>query len=261
MLPEIEVFGFTISTYGLMVVLGILAVLIYFNLRKKTFSVPEADVQLAIIYGSIGAFIGAKCLYLFTILPQLRENLPLLASDPIGFLTAVLTGGFVFYGGIYGALAAAVIYCKAVRVDWWKMAECIVPVVPLFHVFGRIGCFLAGCCYGIEVPFGGLAFTVSQIAPNGVRLLPVQLIEAAAELILFLALIRMDRKEGEGRRMTSVWLIGYGAVRFILEFFRGDSYRGWIGAFSLSQILAVGSIVLGIWFLYRGVSARELSVG
>ncbi len=250
MIPTVTVFGYRITTYGLMIILGILAIIVYFKIFEPRFRVPAADVQLAIIYGAIGAFAGAKILYLLTVLPQFAADL----QDPSLSLPAVLisylTGGFVFYGGVYGACLTAFIYCRHCRIDWWEMAECLVPVIPLFHVFGRIGCFLTGCCYGVETPVFGIAFSESEIAPNGVPLLPVQLIEAAVELLLFILLIRMARRPGEGRRMLALWLIAYSLARFVLEFFRGDPYRGYIGPFSTSQIIAVLSILVGTGILW-----------
>ncbi len=129
--------------------------------------------------------MGAKALYILTNLGQFIDDLAYLSSEPLLFIQTYIGGGFVFYGGFYGGLAAAVIYCKATHLDVWELARSLVPLVPLFHVFGRIGCFFTGCCYGIENETFGIAFTSSEVAPNGVPLIPVQLYEAAVEAILF----------------------------------------------------------------------------
>ncbi len=249
MYPTITVFGYTVTTYGLMIIAGILAILVYYKINEHRFPVDAADVQLAMIFGGIGAFIGAKLLYLFTIFPQFLADLTNPALRLSAVLLSYLTGGFVFYGGVYGALLAAWLYCRHCRIDWWDMAACLIPAVPLFHVFGRIGCFLTGCCYGIENETFGIAFSASEIAPNGVPLLPVQLMEAAVELLLFIILIRMADRPDAGCRMLCVWLIGYGTARFILEFFRGDPYRGFLGVLSTSQIIAILSVLVGVGIL------------
>ncbi len=261
MYPTISIFGLTITTYGLMIILGIVAILIYYKCREHSFCVNAADVQLALLYGAIGAFLGAKLLYLVTVLPQFLADLTNPSLSLSAVLTAYLSGGFVFYGGVYGAWLAAWLYCRHCRIDWWKMVVCILPAVPLFHVFGRIGCFLTGCCYGIENETLGLVFTKSEIAPNGVPLLPVQLVEAAVELALFVILLCMARRPDAGRRMLAVWLLGYGLARFVLEFFRGDAIRGFIGALSTSQIIALVSVLVGVIILcYTKVHQEKTSL-
>ncbi len=245
MYPTITVFGNSITTYGLMSIVGILAMMVYYKVRERDFPVDAADVQLALIFGCIGAFIGAKLLYILTVFPQFLSDIENPALRLGAVLNSYLIGGFVFYGGAYGAALAVFIYCRHCHIDWWSMAACLMPTIPLFHIFGRIGCFLTGCCYGIETARFGIAFTISEAAPNGIPLLPVQLIEAAVELVLFILLIRMARHPDSGRMMASVWLIGYGAARFILEFFRGDQGRGFIGPLSTSQVIALISVVLG----------------
>ena len=129
-----------------------------------------------------------------------------------------LSGGFVFYGGLYGALLGAFIYLKAVRRNVWDALRVLLPLVPLVHGFGRVGCFLTGCCYGVPSRFG-IAFVCSPIAPNGVRLLPVQLIEAAGEGALFFALTRPGAQRRGGQWMLGVYLASYGVLRFLSGIF------------------------------------------
>ena len=125
----------------------------------------------------------------------------------------------------------------------YRVFRVLLPLVPLVHGFGRVGCFLTGCCYGVPSRFG-IAFSHSPIAPNGVRLLPVQLIEAACEGVLFFALTRPGAQRRGGRWMLGVYLASYGVLRFILEFFRGDDYRGFLGALSLSQVISIATLLL-----------------
>ncbi len=257
MYPTITIFGYTITTYGLMIIIGILAILVYYKDREHHFPVDAADVQLAIIFGAIGAFIGAKALYLLTVFPQFTADLANPSLSVSSVLLSYLTGGFVFYGGVYGSWLAAWLYCRHCHINWWDMAACLVPIIPLFHIFGRIGCFLTGCCYGVGNEQFGLAFSMSEIAPNNVPLLPVQLLEAVVELILFIILIRLSDRPNAGRYMLSTWLIGYGISRFILEFFRGDPYRGFIGIFSTSQIIAILSVLVGVGILCYTKMHRE----
>ena len=119
----------------------------------------------------------------------------------------------------------------------------------LAHGFGRIGCFLTGCCYGRECSSLGIAFAHSEIAPNGVPLFPVQLVEAACVLGLSLVLASMARRGRPGREMLAVYLISYGALRFILEFFRGDGYRSFLLGLSVSQLIAVCTVLFAAFLL------------
>ena len=119
-------------------------------------------------------------------------------------------------------------------------------------MFGRIGCFLAGCCYGVESELFGIVFSNSLAAPNDVKLLPVQLMEAAAELLLFLILLLMKKKGSRGKTLLYTWTIAYAALRFVIEFFRGDEYRGFIGALSTAQVFSVIMIILVLVFLFIG---------
>ncbi len=243
-----------------MVVIGVLVCLLYLKLTEKHRDFPEADAELAVVYCVIGIFVGAKALYILTNLGQFIDDLPYLSSDPLLFIQTYIGGGFVFYGGFYGGLAAAVIYCKATHLDVWELARSLVPLVPLFHVFGRIGCFLTGCCYGIENETFGIAFTSSEVAPNGVPLIPVQLYEAAGEAILFVVTALLARRPHSGPQMFSCWMIGYGALRFCLEFLRGDAARGFIGALSTSQIIALISIAWGVFVLVRKYRSDKTAV-
>ena len=197
--------------------------------------------------------VGAKFLYLLLQLPQLLQDLPLLAADPAAFSARYLSGGFVFYGGLFGALAAVWLFCRRRKVPFSQLGADLVPAVPLFHTFGRVGCFLAGCCYGIPAPAGwpGVTFRVSPVAPNGVALLPVQLYEAAGCLLLFLLLHRLARRGWKGEALLLVYLAAYALFRFALEFLRGDAARGMWGVFSTSQLLALVTLAAVLPLLIR----------
>ena len=97
----------------------------------------------------------------------------------------------------------------------------------------------------------------SEIAPNGVPLLPVQLIEAALVFGLFFLLWQMSRRGMDGRRMLGWYLLVYSVGRFVLEFFRGDTYRGFIGILSVSQVIALLSILGGGLLLWRTRAPRN----
>lgn len=221
-----------------MAALGLLAALAYIFLSGPRGSVT-ADVELSFVWGLVGCFAGAKLLYLLTAAPGLAAALKAPGTDLLEALMPFLSGGFVFYGGLIGLLLGAYIYCRAAGADYWAVICRALPAVPLAHGFGRIGCFLTGCCYGRECAAFGVAFAHSEVAPNGVPLFPVQLIEAVFVLCLSLLLGLMARRGRPGREMLAVYLLSYGTERFILEFFRGDGYRGFLLGLSVSQLIAV----------------------
>ena len=104
------------------------------------------------------------------------------------------------------------------------------PSVALAQGFGRIGCFLAGCCYGEETDSPiGIVFHESAYAPNGVNLIPTQLISSGLDFLHFLVLIWLARRVKADGQVAGCYLIFYSVGRFILEFFRGDMIRGNVG--------------------------------
>lgn len=244
MYPYLEIFGKTVPMYGVMILLGTAAALICIRVSGSRRAFPEANRELALTYTVLGMAVGAKALYLLTVLPELISELPFLVTMPQAFLQKYLLGGFVFYGGLFGALATAWLYCRYHRLSFYDLCRIILPAGALFHVFGRLGCFFMGCCYGCKSEAFGVTFAHSEIAPNGVPLVPVQLIEAGGELILFAVLAFTARWEGSGHRTLQIYLVCYGILRFMLEFLRGDGYRGFLGILSVSQVLSLATVGL-----------------
>ena len=243
MFPFIVICGKAVPVYSVMMIAGALCAALWIKLTERKRELEPADVELTMIYSSVGALVGAKLLYILTIADGFQADLLKLISDPRyfsgGFLQKYFYGGYVFYGGVVGAAAAAVLYCHIERIDIDEMSRWVMPALPLVHAFGRIGCFCMGCCYGIRADRFGITFYSSPIAPNGVQLIPVQLIEAAVEFVLFSVMACMAIRGARGRSITALWLVCYGTTRFLLEFLRGDAYRGFVGALSISQVISL----------------------
>ena len=149
---------------------------------------------------------------------------------------------------LLGGLAGAWLFCKQRRLSFDTLGRDLVPALPLFHAFGRVGCFLAGCCYGIPAPAGwlGVTFPASAIeAPSGVPLLPVQLYEAAGCVLLFLLLDHLTDRGWPGGRLLALYLALYAVFRFLLEFLRGDAVRGSLGPLSTSQVISL-AVLAGV---------------
>lgn len=249
MLPYFNLFGIKISSYGVFACIGAVAavLLVWLCTRKRTDLNRTQLVNIPLV-AVLGAFLGAHILYALT----QTHYLMFIFTHPervfaswelfIGWC-GVVFGGMVFYGGLIGGLIAAKIYCKSMKLDFMLYADAYTPAIPLFHAFGRIGCFLGGCCYGMECEFG--------ILYNGVVRLPVQLIECVCNLILAFLLVYLGRKKLKKGSVLALYLIIYPVVRFTLEFFRGDEIRGFLFGISTSQWVSIALFVVGIIMLLK----------
>lgn len=124
--------------------------------------------------------------------------------------------------------------------------DLMIPSVALAQAFGRIGCFLAGCCYGRETDsWCGVVFTNSDFAPNGVKLLPTQLFMAGGDFLIMAVLLWYASKRPMRGRTSALYLILYSVGRFCIEFLRNDD-RGTVGMLSTSQFIAVFTLIVGI---------------
>ena len=148
MYPIVSLFGLSLGTYGICCVIGG-AFAIWLAIRNgKRFQQDRFAMLEACVWALIGGFLGAKLLYLLVSFSDIVEMF-----QTSGFnwntISSLLEGGFVFYGGLLGGLAALLLYLHHFQLPYGVYLSSITPAVPLAHAFGRIGCFFAGCCYGI----------------------------------------------------------------------------------------------------------------
>ncbi len=245
MCPKLlEIGPFTLHTYGVMLTLAILASIYmaaYLGQKEGIHKKHVWDLGFVVI---ISAIIGSKLLLVLTSLDYYLDDLSRLFS--IEFLRA----GGVFYGGLLGAVAGCYIFSrKNPSVSFLKFADIAAPAIPLGQAIGRIGCFSAGCCWGSHSDLPWAVTFSSTYAHNliGVplhnSLHPVQLYESLSWLILFFILWMVLRKKifHVSGQLFCVYLISFGIIRFILEFFRGDTVRGiyFNGMISTSQAISL----------------------
>ncbi|MDD6489685.1 MAG: prolipoprotein diacylglyceryl transferase [Clostridia bacterium] len=249
MLPYFDLFGIKISSYGLCAIIGAVAavILVWFSTRKRT-DINRVQLVNIPIIAMFGVFVGAHLLYAVTQIHYLafifESPEKVFASWELFFgWFGVVFGGMVFYGGFIGGLLAALIYCKAMKLDFMFYADIYVPAIPLFHAFGRIGCFLGGCCYGIESHFG--------VMYNGVERFPVQIIECVCNLLLVRLLFYLSKKNLKKGTLLSLYLIIYPVIRFTLEFFRGDEIRGFLFGISTSQWISIALFIAGVIMMFK----------
>ena len=250
--PLIHLFGKEIPSYGVCAVLGVCAALLFTALFARRRGLDTENAVYILAMGGVGALLGAKLLYLLTVLPQFLGDLPLLLRDPNLFVSRYLAGGFVFYGGLLGGIGTAWHTAKGYHGDLRDYARVLAPAAALFAGIGRIGCLMTGCCYGRETDLPiGMRFDASPVAPHGVALIPTQLIEALFDFALAAVLWRLGREGSRAsRNLIGIYLGTYAAFRFLLEFLRADEARGSLGWFSTSQWISIAAlIILTIIFL------------
>lgn len=232
----------TIHGYGLMMAIGILAAYLSVEYRSSRNGLDQEQIFPLGIWAVGGGLLGAKLLYYITELPAIIKNPSLLLN---------VTDGFVVYGGIIGGILGGYLFCRRRKLNFAGYFDLVMPSVALAQGFGRIGCFLAGCCYGMETDCPlGIVFQNSEFAPNGVRLVPTQLISSALDFMHFFVLILFARrfKKADGQ-VAGLYLVLYSIGRFILEFFRGDLIRGSVGRLSTSQFISIFILAVGIFIL------------
>ncbi len=241
MFPFIQVFNYQIPVYGISMVVGcILAVVLSFYSGKK-YGIQRCDCVNFAIYAVIGGLIGAKLLYIIV-------ELPTLFVDPSRIVHMIL-GGMVFYGGVIGGIWGGYLYCRKYKINPIEFFDIAAPSLALGQAFGRVGCFMAGCCYGIEYDgFCSVVFPAGGFAPAGVPLLATQLLEAGYLLLLTVALSLILKKSTKVGRTAGWYFVLYGVWRFIIEFFRSDD-RGQVFSLSTSQFISILLFIIGILFI------------
>ncbi|HWT77146.1 MAG TPA: prolipoprotein diacylglyceryl transferase [Mobilitalea sp.] len=249
MLPTIHIFGRTIAMYGLMIAIGLIVGILIMVLRSKKYCILREDALFSSFFGCIGLFLGAKLLFLVTMIPVFLLHWETLTANP-SLLMSFLLGGYIFYGGLIGAVIGIYIYCRAFHTDFVRILDLTAPSIPIIHGFGRIGCFFAGCCYGIEYSGPGkVIFQQSISAPNHVSLLPIQLVESGINFLAGILLIIYAKPSRKPGRITGIYIIYYAVLRFVVEFFRGDIVRGFFFGLSTSQWISVLLLPVGIWMI------------
>lgn len=237
-MPFINIFSKQIPLYGVMFYIGIaLAAIVAVNICKKR-GLPAFEIVYSAVYVMIGALLGSKLLFIIVSWDEIiKYDLSLIQ---------VIKGGFVFYGGLIGGALGLIIYTRQFAMKLIDFVDVYATVLPLGHACGRVGCFFAGCCYGMEYDgFLSHTYTASAgLTPLGIPLLPIQLIEAVCLLVLFAILLAVYFKSKKFGFVSKVYLVSYSILRFVLEFFRGDSERGKLFLLSTSQWVSILLVIL-----------------
>jgi len=258
MFPDLVDLGFVhLRTYGACMAAGFL---ICWNLIERISG--RKDLSNLILSLMISGLVGSRAAY---VIEHWQSEF---AARPMDVIR-VDQGGLMFYGGLILAIVVFFVWCIAKHERPLALADIFCTVIPLGHACGRIGCFFYGCCYGrisdsplaVSFPRHSPAWyqqlndgLIDSTASASLPVLPTQLFEAAALLVLFAVLFAVYRRYR--RHTAALYLEGYAVIRFGLEYLRGDP-RAAIGPFSISQTISIVMIVLGAVFFVYGKSPRH----
>lgn len=249
--------GMRVFTYGALIALGgVLSCLIWKAKREKMGFKSEEDFWLLVNVILFGGFIGGRVLYLI-------EYVPFRSAELWGAIFS-FNRGFSVQGAFAGVIGGVWLLAWRRGIDFLRLLDYVSLVAPFWHVFGRLGCLAAGCCFGrpTSLPWG-LRFThpaamVDQGLLN-VPLHPTQLYEALGEGGIFLALAFWVLPRLESGRLppgvlSGLYFAGYGVLRFGIEFVRGDAVPSVLGLTAgqgLSVVLLVSGLSLAAWARHR----------
>lgn len=235
---KIYIFDKEVRIYGLMIAIGLIASGYYILVKTRYDKKVREDCLYAYALGSVSGMVGAKILYLLVNISELTKDI--IHSNINYIIEKYFYGGFVFYGGLIAGYIAAYYLLISYKSNFDKCVPILITACLINCAFGRIGCAIVGCCYG-KATIGSIfnVYNNSLYAPNGIKLIPVQIYETIIDFILAMLTNYLSNAEISYRYSINVHLSVYSICRFILEFYRGDEYRGIIFGLSTSQIISV----------------------
>ena len=230
-----------IKSYGTMLVIGfIVATAWCMKDGRRLGYQPVIFLDLA-VYLLVGSLIGARILYVLL-------DWSSYASSPRAIL-AVWEGGLSFHGGVLGALAAGWLFTRRRGLKFLELADVVAPAIALGYAFGRIGCFLNGCCYGrpTSLPWGVRFPCATWLdgRPITVPVHPAQLYASVASLLIFVLLLWLRRFARRDGHIFLFFIILYSVYRFAIEFIRrGVTGRPWSILPALTEAQAASIVLL-----------------
>jgi phosphatidylglycerol---prolipoprotein diacylglyceryl transferase len=243
----------TIYSYGVLLAAAYLIGLWMAAQRARHAGLDPNKVLDLGIWVIIAALVGAKALLFIVDFEQFTRSWQ-------DFMTLLRSGG-VFYGGLIAAVVVCIYQLRKHRLPLWTSGDLFAPGIALGYMVGRLGCLLAGCCFGRPTDVAWAITFTDPIAnlnvgtPLNVPLHPTQLYESAAGLVIFLLLIAFERR-GRPFPGRTFWLfvLLYSVSRFMIEFYRGDDRGMPLEGLSTSQLISLVLFPLSLimlWYLSR----------
>jgi len=226
-------FDTRVPVYGIMILLALATNIIVVMLIYKKYEFSKNEIIGALVYENIGIILGAQ-IFTFFANYQLYEEFDLLSL------------GLSAYGAVIGAIICLMLFALQFKRSVKDMLFIFMPSIPLMYAIGKIGCFLAGCCVGIEYDgWGSIVYNYSAAALAGVRLFPVQLAETIVFIFIFIYIFAESVKNKLNLKTLGLSFILCGFGKFILDYLR-MSHSGELLSFSLNQTVSIIFIVIGI---------------
>ena len=251
-----SIFGIEIAWYGFIIAIGMLCGVIcaYIICKKKKYDL-SMPINLA-LYALPLAIVGARLYYVI-----------LNGVSDFWQIFRIWEGGMAIYGGVIGGFLGVLLCCKIHKYSLLQACDLAAPCLLLGQAIGRIGCYFGGCCYGIETTNEALMkfpFSVQIMTENGLEWhLATFFYEAFFNLIGFVVLIILTFKTDKRGVVTASYLMIYGTVRAVLEYFRDPAESLMLGSTGikasmlLSIILAVAGVIIICIIFYKDKKRRQ----
>ncbi len=223
--------------YSMCIILALISNIIVVVCLYKKYNYSLKEIICLLLYENVGIIGGAKILSY------------LLSYSKLNTKFNFWNLGLASFGAVFGALLFIFLFCFQLKKSIKDTLFIFIPSMPLMYSIGKIGCFLAGCCYGIK--YNGIfkiMYKYSSEAPNNVYLFPVQIIEAIVFLLIFIYLIIQHKKDKFNLKTLGISFISCGLAKFILDYFR-MSHTNFL---SFNQIVSIIFVIIG-FFLYKEI--------
>lgn len=213
-----------IGSYYVFFLLGFLALILAARWRAGQLHLPKGRITALCGVQILAGLVGARLGYVAEDWGYYQVHLNEIAR--------VDQGGMSFYWGVIPAGLCGILYIRKAQLPFWKVVDLMIPPLVIGQALARVGCFLAGCCYGV---FALLPWAVS-FDPNQPPRHPTQLYEAGFLLALFLLFKRWEKRSPPAGTLFYSGGLLYGIFRLTTDFLRADVPKGWIGLTSPQQI-------------------------
>ncbi len=244
----LELGPLSIHWYGVMVALAFVAGLWTASRRGLREGVAAEKIIDLGPWLIVGAILGARSLYVISYWDDA------FAGKPLAEVFMIWRGGLVYYGGLIGASLACLLYTRLKKLPLWKVADIVAPSIALGSVFGRIGCFLNGCCYGraCSLPWAIRFPADNPRHPPTYPVHPTELYDALLNLCLYGALAWLYRRKKFDGQVFGCYLVSYAVLRSFVEMFRGDypEYQHYLGGWATpAHLVSIAILVAGLALL------------
>lgn len=233
---NLNIFGLSVSMYGIMMAIAFIVgiTIAYFNAKKR--GIKPDDILTLALYIIPLSILGA------------RTYFAIFTENPLSFIEffKVWEGGLAILGGVIGGLIGIILYCLIHKKNFLDILDIAAPSLIIGQAIGRIGCYFAGCCHGVEIENSALHFFPIGIEINGVWHYATMFYECFWCLACFFVLLFLFRKTNIKGLVVSSYLILYGFARFFIEGLRGDSLYLWETGLRVSQVLSAIIFIIGV---------------